>query len=101
MDRKKLPAIFMLSAAAITALIVYFRGLGLKVMLIALLAVSVAFYFIGDIVRMVLDSYYKENEEQVSDEGEVIEKGDESSGGEAESEDFDTEENRTGPGEGQ
>ena len=101
MDRKKLPAIFMLSAAAITALVVYFRDLGLKVMLIALLAVSVAFYFIGDIVRMVLDSYYKENEAQVSDEGEVIEKGDESSEGEAESEDFDTEENNRGPGEGQ
>ena len=101
MDRKKIPAILMLSAAAITALIVYFRHYGLKVMIIALLSVLIAFYIIGSIVQMVMDSYYKENEEQVSDEGEVIEKGDDQSEGEAESEDFDTEENIQGPGEGQ
>ncbi|MCR5278158.1 MAG: hypothetical protein K6E19_01840 [Lachnospiraceae bacterium] len=100
MDRKKIPAILMLSASAITSLIVYFRGYGLKVMVIALAAVLIAFYIIGSVIRMVLDSYYKANEEQVSDEGEVIEK---TEGAEEtpESQDFGTEEVTGSPEDGQ
>ena len=101
MDRKKIPAILMLSASAVTALIVYFRGYGLKVMIIALLAVLVCFYIIGSVIKMVLDSYYKANEEEeVSDEGEVIEKTEGEENG-AEPQDFGTEDVTEGPGEGQ
>ena len=89
MKRQKLPAILMLSAAAITALIVYFKGYGLKVMLIALLAVLVIFYIIGSAIKMVLDSFEKRNSERVSDEGEVIEKRETED--EDEPEDFETE----------
>ena len=50
---------------------------------------------------MVLDSYYKANEEEeVSDEGEVIEKTEGEENG-AEPQDFGTEDITEGPGEGQ
>lgn len=74
MTRKQLPLLLMLIAGAITSLTVYFRGLGLKTMLIALLAALVIFYFIGSVIKMILDSFEKKNENRVSEEGEVIEK---------------------------
>lgn len=74
MTRKQLPLVLMLLAGAVTSITVYFRGLGLKTMLIALLATLVAFYFIGSLIKMVLDSFYKENEAAAQDEGSVIEK---------------------------
>lgn len=74
MDRRKIPPIMMLTAAAITALVVYFRGLGLKTMIIALLVVLIVFYFLGSVVEMVLNNFDKENTNKVADEGEVIEK---------------------------
>lgn len=74
MDRRKIPPIMMLTAAAITALVVYFRGLGLKTMIIALLVVLIVFYFWGSVVEMVLNNFDKENTNKVADEGEVIEK---------------------------
>ena len=64
----------MLVAGAITSLTVYFRDLGLKTMLIALLATLVIFYFLGTIIKMIFDADDEKNEERVSDEGEVIEK---------------------------
>ena len=90
----------MLSAAAVTAIIVYARGLGLKWMVISLLVVLIVFYFIGSGIKMVLDSFDKKNDEQVSDEGEVIEKNDAAGSGE-DPEDFGTEEDSDKPGWGQ
>lgn len=76
MTRKEMPMVLMLAAGAVTALFAYFRGFNLSSMLIALLATLVAFYTIGCIIRMVLDSFEKKNKkiEEVSPEGEVIEK---------------------------
>lgn len=74
MTRKQLPLILMLIAGAVTSLTVYFRGLGLKTMSIALLATLVAFYFLGSVIKLILDSFDKKNEDEVSEEGEVIEK---------------------------
>ncbi len=75
MKRKQLPLLLMLVAGAVTTITVYFRGLGLTTMLIALLAVLLVFYVIGSFIVYMLDSFDKKNEEQaVSDEGEVIEK---------------------------
>ena len=74
MNRRQLPLLLMLIAGAITTLTVYFKGLGLKTMLIALLAALVAFYFIGSMVEYILSSFDKKNAQEVSDEGEVIEK---------------------------
>ena len=73
-NRRQLPLLLMLIAGAITTLTVYFKGLGLKTMLIALLAAFVAFYFLGSLIEYILDSFDKKTEPEVSDEGEVIEK---------------------------
>ena len=90
----------MLSAAAVTAIIVYARHLGLKVMVIALLAVLIVFYVIGTGIKMVLDSFDRKNNEQVSDEGEVIEKNDMTEFGD-DPEDFGTEDDTERPERGQ
>ncbi len=65
----------MLIAGTVTSLTVYFKGLGLKTMLIALLATFVIFYFIGSLIKLFFDHIEKENlKDKISDEGEVIEK---------------------------
>ena len=74
MTRKQLPLILMLIAGAVTSITVYFRSLGLKTMLLALLAALVAFYFLGSVIKMILDAFDKRNEERALDEGEVFEK---------------------------
>ena len=74
MKRKQIPLVLMLIAGAVTSLTVYFRDLGLKTMLIALLASMLTFYFIGSVIKMVFDSLEAKENAEVSDEGEVIEK---------------------------
>ncbi len=74
MKRKQIPLLLMLIAGAITSLTVYSRGLGLKTMLIALLAAFVTFFFLGSVIVYIFDSIDEKNEKKVSDEGEVIEK---------------------------
>lgn len=75
MDRQKLPLLLMLIAGAVTSITVYFRNLGLETMLIGLLASLVSFYFIGCLIKLVLDKFDEKNQEKkVADEGEVIEK---------------------------
>ena len=69
-----MPLILMLLAGLVTALVAYFRGFTLNAMLVALLSTLVVFYFIGCVIKMILDSFDKKNERKVADEGEVIEK---------------------------
>lgn len=84
MKRKAIPSIIMLTAAAITALIVYFKDAGLQTMIISLLAVMVIFYFIGSVIELVFKKFEEQNNSKVSDEGEVIEKDATIEAGEAE-----------------
>ncbi len=77
MKRQQLPLLLMLIAGAITSITVYMRGLGLKIMLIALLAALVAFYFLGSIIVSILDGFDRRNAiMKLSEEGEVIDKTD-------------------------
>ena len=77
MKRQQLPLLLMLIAGAIVSITVYMKGLGLKTMLIALLAALVAFYFLGSIIVSILDGFDKRNEiMRLSEEGEVIDKTD-------------------------
>ena len=69
-----MPLILMLLAGLVNALVAYFRGFTLNAMLVALLSTLVVFYFIGCVIKMILDSFDKKNERKVADEGEVIEK---------------------------
>lgn len=66
----------MLLAGALAAIMVYIKDLGLTNMLIAILASMVIFYLIGSVIELILNSFYKkeEEDEKVSDDGEVIEK---------------------------
>ncbi|MCR4962078.1 MAG: hypothetical protein K6A74_11515 [Lachnospiraceae bacterium] len=74
MTRRQMPLVLMLTAGLVTALFTYFKGFDLSSMLIALLATLVIFYMIGCIIRMILDSFEKQDKETVAPEGEVIEK---------------------------
>ena len=77
MKRQQLPLLLMLIAGAIVSITVYMKGLGLKTMLIALLAALVAFYFLGSIIVSILDGFDRRNEiMKLSEEGEVIDKTD-------------------------
>jgi uncharacterized membrane protein YraQ (UPF0718 family) len=76
LKRQQIPLVIMLVAGTVTSLTVYIKGLGLKTMLIALLATFVIFYFIGSLIKLFFDHIEKENlkDKKISDEGEVIEK---------------------------
>ena len=75
MKRQFLPLTLMLFAGLIVSLVTYLKGYSLTTMLIVLLSTFVVFYFIGSIIKMILDGFYKENEKKPEeDEGEVIEK---------------------------
>ncbi len=74
MTRREMPLVLMLTAGAVTALFSYYKGFELIPMLIALLATLLFFYFIGTVIKMILDSFDKKNAEKVAPEGEVIEK---------------------------
>jgi Na+-translocating ferredoxin:NAD+ oxidoreductase RnfE subunit len=80
MDRKYLPLILMLIAGAATCIIMFFRQYSMLQQLIALLIVLVVFYGLGCILKGTLDFFDRENEKKTSEEGEVIEKGDDSNG---------------------
>lgn len=75
MNRKMIPILLMLFAGAMTSIVVYSRKLGPVWMLISTLAVMVVFYFIGSIVKLVLDSLDEPEEKKPSTDGSVIEKG--------------------------
>ncbi len=74
MTRQKMPLILMLLAGLVTALVAYYRNYTLMDMLIALLATLVIFYFIGSVIKMILDSFDRKNNAEIEKEGEVIEK---------------------------
>lgn len=74
MNRKNMPLILMLVAGAVTSVFTFIRQFTILQKLIALLVVLVIFYALGSTLRWVLDTFDKQNEKAVLDEGEVIEK---------------------------
>lgn len=74
MNRKNLPLFLMLAAGAITAIMTFALGYSLKNKLLALLFVLVIFYFLGSLIKWLLDLFDKQNAEKEKEEGEVIEK---------------------------
>lgn len=82
MSRKNLPLILMLSAGAITCVIMFTQQYEVLAEMTILFVVLVVFYGLGSILKWTLDYFEKQNEELLQGEGEVIEKeveGDESS----------------------
>ncbi len=61
MNRKYLPALFMLTAAAVTCIITYVMKFTIIGKLVALLTVMVIFGTLGYVLKMALDSFDKQN----------------------------------------
>ncbi len=78
MKRKIFPIALMLFAGAIAAIVSYRRSVGLIPMCWATLLSMVCFFFLGSIIRYILDRFDIENEKREAErreaEGEVIEK---------------------------
>lgn len=87
MDRKNMPLILMLTAGAVTCIITFIKGYSTLVKLSLLLAVLVLFYLLGSILKWTIEHFEAQNEQKRREEGEVIEKEAEESGGENPSED--------------
>lgn len=78
MNRRSLPFVLMLLAGAITCIITFVRQYSVIDKLVALLVVMVIFLGLGTILRLTLDYFDKENAKKALEEGEVIEKENES-----------------------
>lgn len=76
MKRKLMPPFMMLFAGSIASIVMYLNHYEIKSMLWILVAVLIIFYIVGVLIKMILDSFYRELEKvnAVADEGEVIEK---------------------------
>lgn len=74
MKRKLLPPFIMLVAGLITSIRTYLLHYDTKTALFILLVVLIIFYGLGSILKFVLDTFERQNEEKALDEGEVIEK---------------------------
>lgn len=74
MKRKLLPPVLMLAAGLITSIRTYYLGYDIKKTLISLLIALLVFYTLGSILKFVLDTFEKQNEQKAMDEGEVIAK---------------------------
>ncbi|MBO4890631.1 MAG: hypothetical protein J5574_06525 [Lachnospiraceae bacterium] len=76
MNTKKIPALVMLSAGAVSTIVTYINGYDLTEMLAILVLTLVVFLIIGVIIKLIFDSFHIEepDEDRVDDEGEVVEK---------------------------
>ena len=71
-----MPLIIMLTAGAVVGIVTYIMHYELEIFLAILLAVLRVFYIVGCLIKRTLDSFdqAEEKSEELSDEGEVIEK---------------------------
>ncbi len=83
MERKMIPLTLMLVAGAICSIICFVQGYDAFTMLLILFIVLLVFYFLGSIIKMVMEKFEQENEERNKEEGEVIEKEADQKEGEA------------------
>ena len=72
--RKLIPVFIMLLAGAIAGLLMMIGGYELHVLLRNLLIVLLFFYFLGFLLKKILDRMAAQTEKAILDEGEVIEK---------------------------
>lgn len=86
MKRKLIPPFVMLVAGLITSIRTYVLHYDVKRSLLTLLVVLIVFYILGSILKYILDTFEKQNEEKALDEGEVIAKAAENDESDAEAE---------------
>lgn len=78
MNRKSIPLVLMLLAGVVTCIITFVKRYSVIDKLVALLVVLVIFLILGNVLRFTLDYFDRENEKRALEEGEVIEKENES-----------------------
>ncbi|MCR5753532.1 MAG: hypothetical protein K6G30_01800 [Acetatifactor sp.] len=81
MDRKSMPLILMLVAGAVTCIITFIRKYSILGKLVSLFIVLLVFYFLGSVIKWTLDYFDNQNAKKNLEEGEVIEKEIDTSGG--------------------
>lgn len=75
MNRKNIPLILMLVAAAVTCIRNLIQNVSILGQLTSLLIVLVIFYFLGSVLKWTLDYFDRQNEKKEQpEEGEVVEK---------------------------
>ncbi len=74
MERKLIPLTLMVLAGAICIALCIYHGYDMFTMLLVLFIVLLVFYFLGSIIKRIMEAFDKENQERSKQEGEVIEK---------------------------
>ncbi len=64
MNRKNMPLILMLTAGACTCIVTMVQAYSVLASLVALFAVMLLFYCLGNGVRLLLDRFDRQNEEK-------------------------------------
>lgn len=79
MNRKNIPLLLMLTAGAVTCIVMYVKKYPVNTQLVALFVVLLVFYILGSALMWTVGYFEKQNEEKLKEEGEVIEKDSEDS----------------------
>lgn len=74
MNRKNMPLLLMLIAGACTCIVTLVKSYSLLAGLVALFTVMLLFYCLGNVLRMLLDRFDRQNEEKEKQEQEEKEK---------------------------
>ena len=74
MNRNSIPLVLMLVAGAITCIFTFVNDYPIWEKLLSLLIVLLVFYFLGSLLRWVLDMFDMQNAKRAKEEGDVIEK---------------------------
>ncbi|MBQ6576062.1 MAG: hypothetical protein IJL90_08155 [Lachnospiraceae bacterium] len=76
MNTKRIPALVMLLAGAVVAIVTYINHYSLEESLKILILTLIVFLIVGVIIKLIFDSFHIEepDEDRVDDEGEVVEK---------------------------
>lgn len=72
MNRKNMPLILMLTAGACTCIVTMVQAYSVLASLVALFAVMLLFYCLGNGVRLLLDRFDRQNEEKAKQEQEEM-----------------------------
>ena len=70
MNRKNMPLILMLTAGTCTCIVTMVQAYSVLASLVALFAVMLLFYCLGNGVRLLLDRFDRQNEEKAKQEQE-------------------------------
>ncbi len=76
MKLKRIPALVMLLAGAVAAIVTYINHYTLTEMLVVLILTLIVFLIIGVAIMLIFESFHidEPDEDRVDDDGEVVEK---------------------------